>query len=110
MVAPGVLPVCPDIRPAPGFGWDAHDAESDSGCLPVHAIDRLVLAVFEWPGWPRAPAAGLASRAGPGGWYPAAVAALVVARRPKLAPGHDLSGGDEISKTRQNERRSLLVW
>jgi hypothetical protein len=110
MVAPGVLPVCPDIRPAPGFGWDAHDAESDSGCLPVHAIDRLVLAVFEWPDRPRAPAAGLASRAGPGGWYPAAVAALVVARRPKLAPGHDLSGGDEISKTRQNELRSLLVW
>jgi hypothetical protein len=38
------------------------------------------------------------------------VAALVVARRPELALGHDLSGGDEISKTRQNELRSLLFW
>jgi hypothetical protein len=76
----------------------------------VHAIGRPVLAVFEWPGYPRAAPAGLASRAGPGGRYPAAVAALVVARRPEPAPGHDLSGGDEISKTRQNERRSLLVW
>jgi hypothetical protein len=55
----------------------------------VHAIDRLVLAVFERPGCPRA-AAGLASRAGPGGQYPAAVAALVVACRPELALGHDL--------------------
>jgi hypothetical protein len=75
----------------------------------VHAIDRLVLAVFEWPDCPCAAAAGLASRAGPGGRYPAAVAALVVGRRPELALGHDLSGGDEISKTRQNELRSLLV-
>jgi hypothetical protein len=75
----------------------------------VHAVDRLVLAVFERPGCPRA-AAGLASRAGPGGWYPAAVAALVVGRWPELALGHDLSAGGEISETRQNELCSLLVW